>query len=636
MLQMFPFSYASPAIEEVRLSQRMRQSILRAAIGLVSCSLFLPLVAQTVPMPSSAVPAPHTLSVPALDARVDRAVEQSGKSKGAREDAPVAESTAELDQKIAAGEVRSALARVEQAKKEKKQVASLANATAVLALVNQGVEQGIPEAFRAKGIAELERGDTVSASRNLREASLRGSAEADYELAALKAKQLGMSEIGEPALSLLAKAAEKGDARAATELGLALERGGWIVEKRHAVMVEPSDALALAWMERAVLLGSEEAVFWLGLHKMRATTSLADISRAKALDLLLRVRRSSPDLREPSTGKTFAELEASGGIEEGLLAEIKRREAKEKDVQGKRPQRATGTVEVKAVRVMRIDNQMVEIGGDPERPVYNVIGFSPYREVVGEGEVVAYGNKEIQIDVLPTIEDSEKLHVEILEDGKKVEVLTVSSIDARRKAILLAAIPETKLAKKTRWRLVRYHTFLSIFGPDNRAGLKPGMSADEADEVIVPDPRSVGVRRFYFHRETGVWTERAGAALAADIELPSGGALLVKRTESGSLSLVVRGVLSESAFIYEPGAGIQLASLHHNELGATLGSDIKPPGSSSYTVASATPVLTAKGKAGKWSVLRQSRATAWWSRFGVAESDLVNLVGASAAICIKE
>lgn len=623
------------------------QSILLRVLMPSTCGLLAAVMALQLPVEAqtagiSAVPLPPS-NTQRADARVieaaEKAASEESRSGDGDEDTSKLVTDAALDAGIATGDVKAALAKTVRTRKVDGKVSLLINAAAIESVYDKGMADGVPEAFLAKAEIEQERGNALAAVDRLREASRRGLAEADYQLALLKLRRPDLTDIGETPLELLARAAAKGEAKAAIYLGLAAQRGGWGIDARHVILVEMSSERAMAWMEYAALLGSEEARFWLGLHYMKKTQGLADPARRKALEYLLAVRKASSDLKDPFSGKSFAQLEAEGEIEEGLLGEIKRREALEQAVMAAgRAQRTAlkqaDPGEVGGGERKRFDHQRIEITGDAgaRRPIYNLVGLSPYKEVGPEGEITKISAAGIEVATLPSLDAATGWRVEILSAGKRLQSLVVKDFDLPNRTIEVGSRVSVGSTTALTYRLVKPHTFYSTFGSDNWSGLKPGNNGPSADEVIVYDQKLRLRRQLFFHAKDLTWVDSGtGQRLTADFDLQPGTGLLVKRTEPGTISFRVRGMIPSVSSDFEPAAGVAVVSTRKNELSAQVAgaANLGP------TVASDLPVLFRKGKAERWVFSSDGRPAMWWGDLGLQASDLVKMTAASAAVVVN-
>lgn len=544
----------------------------------------------------------------------------------------------DLDAKVRGGDVHAAIAKADRVRKDLGKVTTASGGAMVEALINQGAGAGIPEALRAKAELAWDRGDAAAALTNLKAASQRGSARADFVLAKFKAQKPEWSAVKEAPIVLLQGAADRGDAEAALQYGLALDRGLWRFDATHAIRCAKAGDKAEEWMERASALGRADASLWLGLRYMQQAEGLVDIRRQKALEHFMAARKAGVGLIEPGSGKTFDELEVAGAIEPGLLSELKRREAREKsDVSQSRsvsPKNPKSVGDVGTAEVRRIDHHVMEIIGDPAgaTPVYNLLGLSPYKDVTTEYAVKSVAGDQLVVDAVPSVDDVTGYSVELILKDRQVLSIPVKEVDATRRRLWIASALPEKLPAAVRYRLVRPHTLFSTFGEDNAAGLRPGKGATTADEVIFYDARSKRRRQCFFHGDRLEWTDSATGKKVADIEFVPGAAIAVKRTEAVSVVLQARGALPREAFDVTPARGTNLVSLRKNALGEAVTGNLR---NAAVQAASELSVLTPNNQHNGWQVERNRDRYAWWSLLGISAAARVHVVGDSAGVLIN-
>lgn len=501
-------------------------------------------------------------------------------------------------------------------------------------LVDKGMADGVPEAFLAKAEIEWERGESEKALAQIRNASKRGSHEADFRLAKLKAGKPQWASVPESSITLLHRAAAKGSSSAALELGLTFARGEWRTETANPIRGDKDQERAVAWMERAYMSGNSESALWLGLHYMRTAEGLVDIRRQKALQYLLSARKAGTGLREPDSGKTFAELEAAGAIEPGLLGEIKRREAAEQKTRqsAAAPAKFQKAGPPDRAPVRRVDHAVVDIVGPArgEAATYNLVGLSPYKEVAAEGSVSATTGDWLTVDTVPNLGAIEGWFVEIVVDGRQIMWTPLLEVDAVAKLLRIAVALPDNLSGAVRFRLVRHHTLYSTFGRDNAVGLKPATQPSAADEIIVYNPLTQERRQFFYHSDLLQWAEsNTGTKLEDDVNFAPGWAILVKRTEPAPLSLQVRGMLPPQVFNPATLPGISFISLRKNVLGTAVAALLDEPAT---TAAKDVPVLVPRERGKAWKVDRKSGGSSWWSLLGLQPTTRISLSGSAAVV----
>lgn len=617
----------------------------RIAIATLLCSLFVaPLVTRAQPAARPG-PRPAAIVTPDLDSKVIEGREKVKDARSVADDLGTEDkkpaSIDLLEQRAQTGDLKAAL-KAKEARKEKGQPDTPAQVSALEVLCDKGIAAGDPDAFVAKAEIEWSRNNYEGAVKRLREASGRGSGAADFKLALFKAQKPENRQIAESPTTLLKRAGDKGETGAALALGLALDRGFWRYEPRRSIKVDKSPDEAVAWMERAALLGSDEAALWLGLYYMKAATGLTDVRRQQALEYLLRARKAGPSLKEPVSEKTFAALEAAGLFEVGLLGEIKRRENQEGQVvAANRADLAKKSAASQATTVgitdkRTVDHQVLDILGDPQGvvPVYNLVGLSPYKEIAAEGVVLALQDRRLVAANLPALSDTRGWSVDLFEDGKRIQSLVFTGVDIPTKSLQLGIDFSVKDPTKLRYRIVRHHSFLSTFGADNAAGLRPGTSGANADTVVVFDARLNVWRELFFHADKLRWVEAAsGEPLLRDIGLSPGTAVMVKRTESGTLALQVRGMRPADNLDFFPAAGVSLVSIRKNALSAKVSENQKAPG-----IVAASDLFVLSPKSPKDSSLvvdKDGRKSQWWSDLGLRASDRLTIANGSAAVLVN-
>lgn len=613
-----------------------RQATRRFTDILLAGALLAPVALQAAASrPEKALP-PPPLNAPSVDASVFASRSKHAADELSARDGGPTSAVTELDTKIAAGDLQAAITRADVARDNKGRTSELPNVSAIEAIYDKGMAEGIAEAFVAKAELEKERGNDGMAVGHLREASRRGSADADYRLARLKAQKSERTDIDESSIVLLNQAAARGHSRAALELGLALDQGSWRVDQDRDVAVEPSIDGAVAWMERASLLGEPQAGFWLGLHYMKAMTGLSDPARHQALQYLLTIRQQDHQLKEPVSGKTFTELEAEGVIEPGLLGELRRREVQlaaaassGRDSSG---QRTTPGKNQKRY----IDHQVLALVGDAaaKEAIYNLVGLSPYYQIAEEGAVVALASRALVPSRPPDLIDPNGWRIELLDDTGLIESFLITTIDVPAKLVRVDRELPSGLPKELKYRLVRYHSVFSTFGADNRAGLKPGVAGNFADEVIVFGTDGKKQRRLFFHADRLQWTDSiTGESLTKDVEIEPTRALIVKRSEAGTLSLQVRGMRPLELFRFTPPDGVNLIPTRKNSFAEATRTTVRRE---KTVAAEQLSVLTnTNGAGGSWQ-MRNEKASNWWAEFGLESDSQIAVAGESAAILVNK
>jgi len=597
--------------------------------------------AQNAPSGPPPVPSPRQIVAPGLDAKVvesrEKVTDQQWRAGYADHANAKNPSAAWLDQQIGNGDLHAAILKADDDRKSPNLAVAPTDTAALASLAAKGTTAGDATAFLAKADIDWNRGDFDNAVKDTLAASSRGSTAAAYKLArfaALKTQKNAWPGVTESPMALLYRAADKGDPDAAREYGLALDRGYWQIDSTHSLKFTQAPDQAVAWMERASLLGSSEANLWLGLHYMKQATGLVDPARLKALEYLQTARHTSADLKEPASGKTFAELEAAGAFEPGLLGEIKRRETKEQTDRAAKPPPHGNAAPIGVASKKEIDHEVLPIVGDPNgaKPVYNLVGLSPYKEFAQEGAVKSVAGTQLVVDQLPSLADPRGWRVDLVSAGKLLFSVQVQTTDATKNSVGLARPLPPNLPPKLRFRLVRYHSFFSTFGLDNSAGLKPGLDASSADEVITYDSGTQLRRQYFFHSDLLVWVDSSsGQRLSADFDLAPGSAVIVKRTESSAVSLQARGMVAEQPFDATPPSGVSLLSLRKNNFGINTAGD---PTTKNLVAASDLPVISIKKD--RWSLGRNVPQTDWWTTLGLGATAQFNVVMGSAAVLVNK
>jgi TPR repeat protein len=470
----------------------------------------------------------------------------------------------------------------------------------------------------------------------LREASARGSAEADRLLAGLLSGSTEEADKAQ-AWALLTRAGERGDADACVELADAYLSGNW---NGTAIPVNGAES------ERLLRKGSDKG-------SPGAALRLAMQLSAKWID-------TTPEAYEESVQQLYraylyayeADPESVAEIdrlfEEGkiyprtwmrahfLFEETIHPKAVETDA--KEP---VQTLEVKTSEGVRLS---LTIAGSTSGPAYTSLGFPYDAPYLWDGVVTAGEDGRLVVSAEDVYWPSacEQLNagsmpcfVKILDGpyaGLAFNVKAGWRAGEDRSIALEDFCPEL-FGNATKIALGRWRSLFSVFGCYNEAGLRPGKDASDADEIVLFDSEKQRVRRYFFNSSLMAWADAdAPDEAATDMALPPWQALFVLRRDKAPLYLTADGVKSGAPASLPVDPGVNLVPDVEGRLLAELDA-------AAYTFvtirAEEFPVFRLGNADEKEGLIALGKESGWWKLLGVSAATPV-FMNTPAALILGE
>ncbi|MCH6255906.1 hypothetical protein MLD52_05060 [Puniceicoccaceae bacterium K14] len=261
-------------------------------------------------------------------------------------------------------------------------------------------------------------------------------------------------------------------------------------------------------------------------------------------------------------------------------------------------------------------------------------GFQ-YADCIGREDNVLFINPRQGRGMDPR--DVEEYFVQIVTGDRVGEWAFVKKYDPDAGEIVLARELEISEKRETRIRIGRCYTLFSVFGEYNTLGLKPGASIEEADEVILFDPETQLIRRFYISTEVFGWTEVGrDNELISDVAFKPSHGLLCRRKELENIPLLVAGVvdLEPVGVPVYPGVNLLCNSWVDDSFSMRLADvSIENYGRSkdSSEVEVYRRIVTKSGDL----KLRPAASALWLGRIGLSRKDNINVVSESAIVVIE-
>jgi TPR repeat protein len=499
-----------------------------------------------------------------------------------------------------------------------------------------GAHVGLAKALLHKAATQSKKDKPVDGAvvqGYLREASARGSAEADRLLAGLLSGSTEKEENAQ-AWTLLTRAGERGDADACVELADAYLTGNW---NGTAIPVNGAEA------ERLLRKGSDKG-------SPGAALRLAMQLSAKWID-------TTPEAYEESVQQLYRAFLHAYEVDPESLEEIDRLyeegkiyprtwmrahflfeetiHPKSVETDAKEP---VQTLEVKVREGVRLS---LTIAGATSGPAYTSLGF-PYDEpYLWDGVVTAGEDGRLVVPAddpyWPSACEQLKAgsmpcFVKILDGpyaGLSFNVNAGCQAGEDRSIALEDLCPEL-FESATKIALGQWRSLFSVFGRYNEMGLRPGNDASDADEIILFDSEKQRVRRYFFNSSLMSWAdEDAPDEAATDVALPPWQALFVLHRDEASLYLTISGAKSGVPVSLPVDPGVNLVPDVEGRLLLELDA-------AAYTFvtirAEEFPVFRLGNADEKEGLIPLGKESGWWKLLGVSADTPVFMNSPSAFI----
>ncbi len=275
--------------------------------------------------------------------------------------------------------------------------------------------------------------------------------------------------------------------------------------------------------------------------------------------------------------------------------------------------------------------------------VVNLFGIPFYREVIFSGRpksadrsVLSFEPGQWQQGELDLVNSS--YYVEIV-SGANAGILT--DIDAVNEGLMRIETADdlsALLSSEDRVVIGRHHTLFSIFGDDNRLGLKPGVNRVEADELIVFDAVRQRPDVFFFSSNLGAWVNSARRNLRCpDLILYPGQGLFLRRKDRARILYVASGPVMERSvsILVQPGINV-MADVQFRKPGDSRFAEalrqITEADPRPMRRASAVGTMASQLSSDGLYRLIAGRSRSWIQAVGLADEEMVNIVSKTACV----
>jgi|GEM_PF-4077085 len=472
------------------------------------------------------------------------------------------------------------------------------------------------------------------AMEQLWQASARGSAEADRllseQLIGSSKKTKGRAD----AWALLVRAGRRGDTSACVELADAYLSGSW-----NNISVSKDGAEADRLLSVASDQGSAKAALKLALHLSQGWMD------------------TSPEDYEASVRQLYnACLWAYESGETQLMDEINRLNDEgqiyprtwlrahylfENTIHPKKAEIASENAQTLQMKVRNGIRLTQKIEGASGEPTLTVLGFPYDAQYLWDGGVTLTEGGRLSVasddPYWPSVlrrqkSDGMPCFVKLL-DGDYAGLVAYVPADWVAGEDRMIALEETYsyvFEGTSRVALGQWRSLFSIFGQYNSVGLRPGVTADDADQVILLNSVDQKIERFFFNSDLMAWVSTdASTEPIADLSLPPWQALFVLRREEAPLYLTLDGALSETPPSLPIDPGINLVANLEGELLSELGSDAF---SGSTIRADSFPIYHADASGEGVSLELDPSNTGWWEMLGISADTPIYINNPSAFI----
>lgn len=508
-------------------------------------------------------------------------------------------------------------------------------------LYSNAAGNGVPLAYLGLAKVSLLEDSSSKGRSNgsllLREASSRGSAEADRLLARLAA--WGAKDAGDraEAWQLLVRAAQRGDAVACIEVSEACMSGSW-----NGLSVTVDEAAAVEMLRIGVGQMSPRAALMLAMYLTRDGIGTAQEDYDESVELLYNALVWAHD-SEPGLIEEIDGLRDDGRlyIRTWLLArhlyEDSINPALEKDTDV-----VAGEIEAKVWYGVRMT---LKIEGAANGSMLSMLGFPYDAPYLWDGEVVLNGTDCLSVSkddpfwtAVMNMQGASDLplYVKVLDGKFAGQIVSVNPewVAGEDRVIEIEDGFEGLFEAPTRVALGRWRSLYSVFGRYNEVGLRPGASANDADQIILFNPSSQKALRYYFDSELLAWVnEDSPDAVAEDAILPPWVALFVLRREEAPLYLTIDGVISGSPTPAPAYYGYNLLS---NVEGRLLDKLIASGNTGSVVRADSLPVCIAD-EFGNLSISgRELKSASWCRLLGISPNASVYVNDVCAIVMVTD
>jgi len=490
--------------------------------------------------------------------------------------------------------------------------------------ISEAAEKGLGIAYLRK--AEVLRSGSVRVPEpnevelSLKAASARGVGAADRLLANTR-----MILDEKSLLSLLERGSQKGDARSTYELGLALLKGVWKGENgTFPVSANPEkgrELLKESFYQGEIGAAAALVIDAIGLDDQ--TTALnyltALLSRSFELGIEPWVDAIPEEIESGRLPLQIYEQAANAVSWKDDVAQRLVTAAANGDDVHALPGLSFHPISLLAKRSVR--EVEIEIKGSEAGPVLNLMSIPLPTDRVAQGSVlsVSHTSAEVDLSYLPffrTRGQPEAYYLEIPGEGNEGYPVPIRSDWDFGNTVRLAEDVRGVLQTGQAVTVRRWRSLFQLFGELNRAGLKPGLSASEADEVMLFDAASQKLHTFFFHAQEQQWHEAGVGALAEDVMVLPWEGILVRRKDPSSLFLSVSGDVTEPAGYAEIYPGTNLLANRGAWKRRLAVLQVTPNQEVAVRDALVAEVVP---KEGEWTLLQ--RHEQWWEPLGLSPDE---------------
>ena len=510
-------------------------------------------------------------------------------------------------------------------------------------LYSDAAARGVPAAHLGLAKELLKERATqanMQAARDqLLQASASGSAEADRLLSKLQSEKTNKTVDVAGAWAYLVRAGQREDAVACVELANAYLSGVW---NGIAVPVNADEA------DRLLVVGSKQG------------------SPEAALELAMRLSRQWSDMTPEEYSESvqqlyFAYLWANNNGDTQLINEIDqlyqqgsinprtwlRAHYLYEQTINPEPDaslaQADGTLTAKVQQGVRLTQK---IEGADNGPTLTLLGFPYDGRYLWDGEVSpgADGSLSVASDdpywtsaVEMSADATTPYFVKIL-DGDNAGLTVDVSADwapGSDRRIVLNGTYASVFSGQTHVAIGQWRSLFSIFGEYNSFGLKPGVKASDADQLILLDTTDQSIERYFFNSSRMAWVRTdAPDKPVEDVILPSWQAIFVLRRAAAPLYLTVDGVSNDVPVSVPIDPGLNLIANVEGRLLQTTTSDAFDE--SSAVRADKVPLYLYDPK--KEALVQTSAVgkTQWWKLLNASASSPIFLNDATAFIFVED
>ncbi len=450
-------------------------------------------------------------------------------------------------------------------------------------------------------------------------ASARGSAEADRLLSQLVLITGNRAKDSANAWALLNRAGQRGDATACVELADAYLSGSWNGAKVPVDETEADRLLGVASSQR-----SPEGALKLSMRVSRKWKDAVPEDYEESVHQLYNALLWSYESGTPLYD------EAQKLCDEGKLYPrtwFRARYLYEKTIHPEVVAESAELTKNVEVKVREGVHQQQMIAGASNGPMLTALSFPYDAPYLWDGVVTMTddGRLAVSTDDLywPSVAKQLKsgampCFVKILDGpyGGLVSYVPADWVPGDDREISLEAAYPQMFTGTTKVALGQWRSLFSMFGQYNHAGLRPGTSTDDADQIILLDSVAQKIERYFFNSELMAWASvDAPNEAIADLALPPWQAMFILRREEAPLYLTVDGVVSGAPASMPIDPGVNLITNMEGRFTDDFGSDA----STSTTIrADAFPVFRFDAAEEREELVSVGRENGWWKLLGIS------------------